>query len=211
MKRILVIDDHEIVKAGIESFIGQLIPGAITDGATNGKSALEKIASYAYDLILMDVNISGTESYGVASKILAEKPAANILMFTMSKETVYAKKYLMLGIKGYISKTASEQELANAIDKVMQNKRYISPALNELLIDDVLGKRPANPFDDLSPREMEIFQRTMRGETPAEIHANLDLSFSTINTYRIRIYKKLNCKTIIELGILAKVYDMLDK
>jgi two-component system invasion response regulator UvrY len=209
MKRILVVDDHEIIETGIKIFLENLVPGAVTDGARNGESALKKIGAVEYNLVLMDVNIPGTDSYALVTKILALRPGTNILMFTMNNEVIYAKKYLMLGVKGYISKSAPEHELANAIHTVLQNKRYISPALNELLVDDLLGKRSANPFDDLSAREMEIFQRMMRGETQVEMCASLDLSFSTVNTYKARLYKKLNCKTIAELNTLAKIYNML--
>jgi two-component system invasion response regulator UvrY len=199
MIKILVLDDHEIIKTGIKVLLENMIPDVITDGARNGETALKMI----------DVNIPGTDSYALVSRILALRPKTNILMFSMNNEAVYAKKYLMLGAMGYISKSAPEQVLVNAILTVLQNKRYISPALNELLVDDLLGKRAANPFDDLSAREMEIFQRMMRGETQVEMEASLDLSFSTINTYRARIFKKLKCKTIVELNTLAQIYDML--
>jgi two-component system invasion response regulator UvrY len=208
MTKILVVDDHEIVKAGIKKFLEGLVPGAVTDGARNGESALEMINECEYNLILMDVNISGTDSYALVSKILALRAKTNILIFSMNNEIIYAKKYLMLGARGYISKSAPEHTLADAILTVLQNKRYISPALNELLVEDILAKRAPNPFDDLSPREMEIFQRMMRGETQAEIHVSLKLCFSTINTYRTRVFKKLNCKTIMELDTLAKIYNM---
>jgi DNA-binding NarL/FixJ family response regulator len=209
MKRILVIDDHEIVKAGISFLLAPLIPGLVTDWASNNDSALEKIASNVYDLISIDVNISGTNSYGLVFKILTAWPETKILVFSISSEAVYAKKYLMLGVKGYISKNAPEKELADAIRLVMQNRRYISAALNGLLIEDLLCNRAANPFDDLSTREMEVFQRIIRGETQVEMQSSLHLCSSTINTYKARIFKKLNCKTIIELSTVAGVYDML--
>jgi len=210
MKRFLLIDDHEIVKAGLKVFLENEFPDIAVDDACDRESALQKFGDGQYDLVLLDVNIPGTNSCKLLSEILNIEPKINILIFSMNTEVVYAKKYLQLGAKGYITKSAPVEELSNAIDAVLQNKRYINAALKELLVEDHLtGKASTNPFVDLSPRELEVFQRLMHGETPVQMCSSLNLSSSTVATYKARIFEKLNCKNILELNLLAKLHDMI--
>ncbi|MEI9954838.1 MAG: response regulator transcription factor [Ferruginibacter sp.] len=209
MKRVLIMDDHEIVKTGLRIFLNKLMPDAVVDDTSEENDALKKVADNAYDLVLLDINIPGSDSFGVAGEILNLRPQTNILVFSMSAESVYAKKYLALGARGYISKNATEDELTKAIHIVMKGELYISAALTQLLVEEHLGKKPMNPFDELSARELEIFQRLMSGEKNTNICSSLGLTPSTIGTYKGRMFKKLNCKNIIELNSLAKFHGML--
>ena len=105
MIRILLADDHDIMRSGLKLFINTLVPNSVIDEAWNGESAMQLIKEYEYQLIILDVNMPATDSFGLVSDIISIKTDAKILMFSINAEEVYAKRYLQLGAKGYISKT----------------------------------------------------------------------------------------------------------
>ncbi|MDB5199313.1 MAG: DNA-binding response regulator [Chitinophagaceae bacterium] len=209
MANILLADDHEIIRSGLKIFIEHHMPHAVIDEAWDGNSAFEKIKEKDYQLIILDVNMPHTDSFGLVSNIIALRPEANILMFSMNAEDIYAKKYLQLGVKGYLSKASSEAEIRNAIDNVINAKKYISPELMQMLTEEALGKRSNNPFDDLSPREFEIVMHLIRGESISEICQALTLHSSTVGTFKARIFQKLHCTNIIDLLAMAKAYNII--
>ncbi len=209
MNNILLVDDHAIIRAGLKIYIETIIPFSIIDEASDGDAAFEKIKKQDYDLLIMDVNMPGTDSFGLVSNIIAIKPGSKILMISMNAEEIYAKKYLKLGAKGYISKDAPENEIKTAIDTVLNNKRYISSSLSHALTEDALGNKSTNPFDSLSPQEFKIIQFIIRGESVSDISQKLNLHTSTIGTHKARIFKKLNCKNIVDINALARVYRII--
>jgi len=210
MINILLADDHGIVRTGLKLFISNYISPSVIDEAWDGDSAFKKIKEKDYRLIILDVNMPDTDSFGLVSNILSFKPDANILMFSMNAEEIYAKKYLQLGAKGYLSKASPEAEIKNALDNVINAKRYISPSLNQVLTEEALGKKSNNPFDKLSPREFEILLHLLRGESLAQICKALNLQTSTVGTHKARIFEKLHCNNIIEINAMAKVYNIFD-
>lgn len=209
MINILLADDHAIIRTGLKIFIENFVPHSLIDEAWDGDTAFKKIKEKDYQLIILDVNMPGTDSFGLVSNILAYKADANILMFSMNAEEIYAKKYLQLGVKGYLSKAAPEAEMKAAIDNVLNSKRYISPSLSHSLTEEALGNKSGNPFDNLSPREFEIVMHLIRGESLAEICQALNLQTSTVGTYKARIFEKLKCSNIIDINTLAKVYNII--
>ena len=209
MKNILLVDDHAIIRTGLKLYIETIIPFSVIDEASDGDTAFEKIKKKDYDLLIMDVNMPGTDSFGLISNITAIKPDSKILMISMNAEEIYAKRYLRLGAKGYISKDASETEIKTAIDTVLNNKKYISSSLSQALTEEAIGNKSPNPFDSLSPQEFKIIQFIMKGESVSEISQKLNLHTSTIGTHKARIFKKLNCKNIVDLRELARVYQII--
>jgi DNA-binding NarL/FixJ family response regulator len=209
MVNILLADDHLIIRAGLKIFIKHNITHAVVDEAENGATAFEKIKEKNYDLVILDVNMPDTDSFGLVSNIIAYKPDANILMFSMNAEEVYAKKYLQLGAKGYLNKGSDEGEIKIALNNVLEGKRYVSSRLSSIFTEDALGKKSGNPFDKLSPREFEIVLHLIRGESLADICQALNLQGSTVGTHKARIFVKLNAANIIEINELAKVYNLI--
>jgi DNA-binding NarL/FixJ family response regulator len=210
MPEFLLVDDHSIVRTGLKLLIQEFFAHSNIDEAYDGDSAFEKIKNHDYDLVVMDVNMPNTDSSGILETILAFKPSVKIIMFSMNAENMYAKRYLKLGAMGYLRKDASGPEIIKAISTVLNNKRYISPELNEKLLTDLQSNHPAeNPFDKLSPREFEIVQHLANGNSVAEISQKLNLHTSTIGTHKARIFEKLECKNIIELNNLAKVHRIV--
>ncbi len=210
MPNLLLVDDHYIIRIGIKQVIESFLFKSTIDEAHDGDSALAKIKKREYDLIMLDVNMPNTDSFGLLSNILALKPGAKVLMFSMNDEGVYAKRYLSIGAKGYIKKDAPQEEIQRAITTVLNNKRFISAELSEKLLSDLHnGGGPQNPFDKLSPREFEIVQHLTLGESVAEISQSLNLHTSTVGTHKARIFEKLNCHNVIDLNALAKAHNVI--
>jgi two-component system invasion response regulator UvrY len=209
MKNFLIADDHSIIRTGLKLIIENFMPHSKIDEADDGDSSFEKIKKNNYDLLILDVNMPNTDSFGLISNILALKPGMKILMFSMNDEEVYAKRYLKMGVMGYIKKDEPEPEIKKAITRVLNNKKYIGPGLTQILIEDLYSNNSENPFDSLSPREFEIFQPLIRGESVSEICQKLSLHSSTVGTHKARIFAKLKCSNIIDLNSLAKVHNII--
>ncbi|HUS03673.1 MAG TPA: response regulator transcription factor [Chitinophagaceae bacterium] len=210
MPNLLLVDDHSVIRKGMKIIIENFLPHVTIDEADDGDSAFEKIKGNNYDLVILDVNMPNTDSLGLVTNILALKPGMKILMFSMNDEEVYAKRYLKMGVMGYVKKDEPEAEIRKAITSVLNNKKYISPRLSQIMIEDLHGNNNAeNPFDNLSPREFEIVQHLIRGESLAEICNKLTLHSSTVGTHKARIFEKLKCKNIIDLNSLAKVHNII--
>ena len=209
MPKFLFVDDHAIVRTGLKRVIEDAIPHSIIDEAMDGDSALEKIKKNDYDLVVMDVNMPNTDSFGVLSTILAYKPALKIMMFSMNAEEIYAKRYMKMGAMGYLRKDSAGSEIKRAFEMVLDNKKYISSELSQMLLDVLHGDSgPDNPFDRLSARELEIVQHLIRGDSVGAISQKLHLHTSTIGTHKARIFNKLKCDNIIDLDKLAKLHNI---
>ena len=208
MINILLADDHAAIRKGLKLFISEVIAHAAIDEAADGDAALKKIKEKDYALIVLDGNMPNTDSFNLIGNILAYRPGANILMFTMNPEEVYGKKYLQLGVKGYLSKTSPEEEIKKAVELVIKGRNYLSPELTQNLMEDALGKKSANPFDRLSPREFEIVTHLVKGRSLSEICNLLNLHSSTVGTHKAKIFEKLQCTNIIDLNSMAKLYHI---
>ena len=209
MASLLLADDHYIVKRGLKLIIQSFMPGSKIDEADDGDSCFEKIKNNNYDLLILDVNMPRTDSFVLVSNILALKPETKILMFSMNDEEVYARRFLKMGAMGYLKKDEPEVEIKKAITTILNNKKYVSHGLNQILVEDLFNNNPENPFDILSPREFEIVQHLIRGESIARICQNFNLHSSTVGTHKARIFEKLHCSNIIDLNSLAKAHNII--
>jgi DNA-binding NarL/FixJ family response regulator len=210
MPHLLLVDDHAIVRTGLKLVIENYIPHCTIDEAIDGDTAFEKIKHSDYDLVIMDVSMPNTDSFGIVNSILSFKPGTKIMMFSMNAEEIYAKRYLKMGAVGYLRKDSPGNEIKRAIETVLNNKIYISPELNEKLLSDLHSNRSVeNPFEKLSPREFEIVQHLVLGESVSEISHKLNLHSSTIGTHKARIFEKLQCHNIIDLNKLAKMHNII--
>lgn len=210
MPKLLLVDDHSMIRTGLMKFIETFLPQTTFEEAKDGDSAFEKIKQDDYDLIIMDVNMPNTDSFGLLSNVIALKPKSKVLMFSMNAEEVYATRYLKLGAMGYLKKDEADSEIRKAITNLLNNKKYISSSLSEkLLADHQNDDKHENPFDKLSTREFEIVQHLSRGESLAAICQKLNLHSSTIGTHKARVFQKLGCKNVVELSELARAHNIL--
>ena len=210
MAKLLLVDDHTIIRTGLKLLIQASFAHCRIDEANDGNAAFEMIKEHDYDLVVMDVNMPNTDSFGVLQTILALKPSTKIIMFSMNSEEIYAKRYLKLGAIGYLKKEASNDEIIKAITLGLNNKRYVSQELKKILLTDLKSSsHSGNPFDKLSPREFEIVQHLVQGDSVSQISGKLQLHTSTIGTHKSRIFEKLDCHNVIELINLAKIYKVV--
>ena len=209
MTKILVADDHAIIRTAIKNFLTGRFPFVEIDQAWDGKTVLEKIKQTEYNLVVLDVNMPETNSFELVGLVLHLKPSLNILMFSMNAEEVYAKRYLMIGAKGYLTKTAPESEMEEAVETVIKGGRYISDSLKDAFMLGALGNIPINPFDRLSDREFKIAIFLVKGVSVTEISTLLNSAPSTIGTHKSRLFKKLECKNVLEINELARAYNVI--
>ena len=208
MYQILIIDDHSIVRAGIKLLAKDRINAEI-DESGNGDDILKKIEQKKYDLVLLDINIPDTDPGKLLKAILDIQPETKVLIFSMMDEYLFAKPYLKLGAKGFLSKRSSNDEVVNAIQTLLKGNMYISSQLAASLAENVTGNKSSNPFDILSQRELEVVIYLLKGMSISGISEMMYLHPSTVGTYKIRIFEKLNIKSLIDLSELARIYKVI--
>lgn len=207
--QILVIDDHQIVITGIRYLLKNSIPSATVEGLVAIESLSKNLKAKEYDLVILDINMPGADTHSLIHQIKSIQESTKILIFSMNSEELFAKRYLKLGVNGYLMKESNEHELVTAINKVLEGRRYISPNLLEVLSEDVFMGRSANIFDDLSPREFEVMKHLVKGLGVKEIAAITNLHHSTISTHKAKIFEKTSTHNILELKEIATLHNLL--
>ncbi|MEO7048602.1 MAG: response regulator transcription factor [Ferruginibacter sp.] len=207
MINFLVIDDHQIVRAGIKNMLLELYDPCTVDDAEDETAARILLDKNNYHLVILDIHMENTDSLGLTQYIVSRFPLSPILIFSMNPEALYAKRFISAGASGFVSKNAETEELKNAISLCMNKRRYLSEGLTELMVGEIGDKNAGHPFGKLSTRELEIANLIIKAETNTSISLLLSLGMSTIGTYKMRIFKKLGVKNVLELSELKKVYD----
>lgn len=208
MKKVLLVDDHNIIRSGIKMMFSGELAGFEFDEAPDGCKAMEFIQVNKYELIILDMNMPGTGAQEIVQEALMVDPENKILIFSMNAENIYAKSFLKMGAKGYIRKDEPADEIRKAILTVLSNKRYVSKEMSVSLAGDLLEKNSDNPFDKLSPKQSEITRFLIEGKALNEICSKLNLHSSTISTQKTRIFQKLNVSNVVDLYALAKVHHV---
>jgi len=208
MKKILIADDHSIVRTGLMVLIREEYINAEIHECFDGNGAWKKMEASRYDLFIMDITMPGTDSINLLSNIFTQWPQQKVLILTMSSEEIYGRKYLQLGVKGFINKEADSAEIRKAIVSVMSNRKYISARLQEIITRDAVAGKPRSPFESLSARELEVMTHMVEGKNVSEIAAALFVHTSTIGTHKARIMQKLGVSNIIELTKMVKLFDI---
>jgi len=198
MIRILIADDHPVVRRGLKQTIAE-IPDAVTiDEATDGIEALNKARMGNYDVVILDIAMPGKNGIDVLEQIKYERPNLPVLMLTMYPEEQLAVRTLKIGASGYLTKASAPDELVSAIQKVLSGGKYVSSSLAEHLAS-LLQQTEQPPHETLSHREYQVMCLIASGKTTAEIAKELFLSIKTISTYRFRILEKMGMKNNVEL------------
>ena len=206
MKKILIADDHVIVRTGLILLIKEELDQVEIDECRDGEGAMKMILHNAYDLIILDISMPFTDTFALLNKIFALRPKQKVLILTMSREDVYAKKFLNLGVKGFINKEADRAEIRKAIVCILNNKRYLSSRMHDTLTSEMLDETTRNPFETLSPRELEIMNHLLEGRNTSEIATLLFLHISTVSTHKTNLMQKLGVSNIIELSKMVQMF-----
>ena len=206
MKKILIADDHVIVRTGLMLLIKEDVGQVEIDECRDGEGTRKKIQTNEYDLVILDISMPFTDSFALLNDIFALRPGQKILILTMSREDVYAKRFLKLGVKGFINKEADRSEIRKAIVSILNNKRYLSSRMHDTLSSEMLDDITPNPFETLSPRELEIMNYLLEGKQTSEIASMLFLHISTVSTHKTNLMQKLGVSNIIELSKMAQMF-----
>ena len=208
MKKFLLVDDHTVVRSGVKLLLSEIFKPCEVHEACDGDTATELLKNNKYELVMMDIQMPKTDTLGLMEYIHIILPDTKVLMFSMSAENIYAKRFLKAGAMGFISKDAPLDEITKAIQQVLHNKKYFSPALTDKFVNESLTDDPSNPFDKLSRREFEIASLLLSGETLSEISHSLNLQISTVGTHKARMFEKLQVTNLLELKELATTYNL---
>jgi DNA-binding NarL/FixJ family response regulator len=206
--RILLADDHTIVRQGLKLILSAHADLEVVGEAANGREAVELADKLRPDIVLMDVQMPELNGIDASRKMVAANPRIRILVLSMHKEAVYVREILKAGARGYILKDAIDTELLNAIRSVSRGDGYISPAVAGALNDKT--KDPSNPVDMLSTREREVLLLIASGKTNKEIATHLNLSVYTVDSHRGKIMEKLNLHSAGELVRFAMKNGLVD-
>jgi two-component system, NarL family, invasion response regulator UvrY len=199
MIKVLITDDHPVVRRGIRQILEDEERIGLIHEAGNGKELFDKLTELKYDVILLDISLPGRSGLDLINQIKKTQQSAAILMLSIHSEEMYAVKALRYGASGYLTKSSAPEELVTAIYKVSRGERYISASLADKLADDLLSQSEKQLHQSLSSRELEVLSMFGEGKTVAQIAIELSLSPKTISTYRERLLDKLKLKTTAEL------------
>ncbi len=210
MIKVLLVDDHELVRTGIEALLNGEEDISVVGVANNGESAIEMLEESSPDVILMDVNMPGIGGVEACRRVLKKYPGIKIIAVSVLNDGPIPQQILKLGALGFISKGSAVEEMVSAIRTVYSGKRFLcAEVANNLAFQGIQGTQDS-PFEKLSQRESEVTNLILQGKSIKEMSDLLVLSDKTINTYRYRLYDKLNVKNDVELTRLAVKYNHFD-
>ena len=207
--RILLADDHAVVRQGFRMILGAQADLEIVGEAGNGREAVELAASLRPDVVVMDVTMPELNGIEATRRLTADNPHIRVVALSMHKDSVYVREILRAGARGYLLKDSVAEDLVAAVRAVAGGEGYLSPAISNAVLDDY-RKHVTNPIDLLSSREREVLQMLAEGKTNKEIAVTLNLSVYTVDAHRGRIMEKLNVHSINELVRFAVRNGLID-
>ena len=210
MIRILIVDDHTIVREGIKYVLKGYPDIKVAGEASNGQEALEKITPDDYDVIITDISLPGKNGLDILKDVKRRNLNLPVLIFSMHPEDQYGIRALQAGASGYLMKDCSANELVLAIRKVSSGGKFLTASLAEKLAFHLEHGFTEAPHDRLSDREFQIMRMLIVGKTITEIASELSLSVKTVSTHRTHILEKMKMESNAELVIYAKAYNLLD-
>ncbi|MBY0485854.1 MAG: response regulator transcription factor [Flavobacteriaceae bacterium] len=207
-KNILLVDDHMVVRKGIELILSSNIPNVSIYNSQNYEEALEILKTLNIDLILLDININGVENIKIMKEIKEIQKSTKILIFSSHEESQYGLRYIQNGADGYLNKFCSQDRIVSAVSEMIEKGSFYSDDTREKLNSKTKKKNKINSIDSLSNREFEIAQLLINGYGNLEISNKLDIQMSTVSTYKNRIFDKLSVNNIVSLSDLFKDHNL---
>ncbi len=210
MLRVLIVDDHEIVRRGLKEVLADEFPELKVGEAGNSQGALELVTTQDWDLVLLDINIPGRSGLEVLEEVKRLQPGAPVIILSAYPEEEFAIRSLKLGASGYLNKSRASDEVLAAVKKALAGGKYVTASLAERLISILGGEIEHTLHESLSSRELQVLRMIAKGHTIKEIAADLALSERTVGTYRTRISKKMGLGTNVELARYALKNGLVD-
>jgi len=210
MIRILIADDHAIVREGLKQIVAETSDIIVAGEASNGQELLEKVRKNDYDIILLDISMPGKSGLDILKQLKSERPKLPVLILSIHSEEQYGVRVLRAGASGYLTKESAPDELIAAIRKVSLGRKYITPSLAEKLAFNLESNIEKPLHETLSDREYQVMCEIAKGKTLREIAKEMFLSVKTISTYRSRVLKKMKMKSNAEITYYAIKNRLVD-
>lgn len=208
--KILIADDHAVVREGIKQII-KTLPGITKlDEAGDGNEALSKIKKGEYDIVILDISMPGLSGLDILQNLYNNKASTRVLMLSVHPEAQYAVRVFKLGACGYITKDCAFEELTIAIKKIASGGKYIAKSLAEKIAFDKIDSTGLNPHEKLSEREFQVMLMLAKGKSVSEIAEEIFISDKTVSTYRTRILEKMGLNKNAELTIYAIKNNLIE-
>ena len=210
MIKVLIADDHAILRRGLIEILAREIAGLTCGEAGDAQQALIQVQNQPWDLVILDITMPGRSGLDLLKELKREKPKLPILILSMHPEDQYGRRVLQAGASGYMNKESAPEELIKAVRKVLAGGRYVSSTLADRLAFDLHGETGRPRHDILSARELEVLLMMASGRTPSQIAEGLHLSVTTVSTYRVRIMEKMDMTTNAQLMYYVLSNHLLD-
>ena len=199
MLRILIADDHALIRKGLKQILLEEYPSALVEEVNDAEGVIKKAITNEWDIIISDLSMPGRSGLDMVQQLKQNFPKLPVLVVSIHPEEQYAIRVLKTGAAGYLSKDAAPEELVKAVHRVLQGRKYISPSIAEKMAAELDLDTSKPPHEVLSDREFDVFTMIASGKTVSEIAEQLSLSITTVSTYRARILVKMNMKTNADL------------
>ncbi len=199
MLRILIADDHTVVRKGLRQILQDEFPASEIDEVPDAEELIKKVMSEHWDVVVSDLSMPGRSGLDALQQIKLSHPDLPVLILSIHPEEQYALRALKSGASGYLSKDTAPDELVKAVQKVLLGKKYISQAIAEKLANSFSSDAEINPHESLSDREFDVMKLLANGKSVSDIAEMLSLSVTTVSTYRARVMLKMNLKSNSDL------------
>ncbi len=211
MIRVLIVDDHALVRMGIRRLLDDLPDIEVVAEAENGETALALVKLHQPDVVLLDMKMPGIDGWEVTRRLKKTSPKVKVIAVTALSTEPLPSRVLQLGAMGYLTKESGPEEMAAAIRKVVKGEKYLSAEIAQKMAISSLGVPNETPFDLLSEREMQVMLMITRGMNVQDIADRLFLSTKTINGYRYRMFEKLGITNDVELTYMAMKHGVIER
>jgi two-component system invasion response regulator UvrY len=199
MIRVLIADDHAVVREGIAQILSRADDIQVGGEAASGGDVLKAVQERPFDVLILDLSMPGGGGLEILPRVLLLRPGLRILVLSMHSARQYVLRALKSGAAGYMTKESAPDELISAVRRVASGGKYLSPAVSESVVDGLIGGAARPLHELLSDREYQVLRMIAQGKTATRMASELSLSVKTISTYRARILEKLGLKTTAEL------------
>lgn len=210
MIRVLLVDDHDIVRAGVSRLLADVIGIKVVGEASSGEDAVKMARELQPNVVLMDVKMPGIGGIEATKKMVRNDPDVKVIVLTVYGEEPFPSKLLQAGAAGYLTKGSDLEEMVNAIRAVFSGKHYLGPDIAQQLALKTVSDVEGSPLDVLSERELQVMMMITSGQKVQDISDRLCLSPKTVNSYRYRLFDKLGVQSDVELTHLAIRHGVLD-
>jgi DNA-binding NarL/FixJ family response regulator len=210
MTRILLVDDHPLVRQGIRQVLTAAFHSAVVGEASNAEEGMAEIRSSDWDVMVLDLTLPGTSGLDLLKDLRRERPTLPVLILSMHPPDQFARRAMNAGASGYLTKDSPPTELVKAVGEVIAGRRYLNPAVIEELVTNSQPERSQRPHETLSDREYQVLRMIASGLTVSQAAVRLSLSVKTVSTYRSRVLEKMGMKTTAEMMHYGIQHHLVD-